>query len=267
MLLDQTLDEILPTDFWTLTREQILEKCTHLISYYLKMLCRHCDRRLFLPAQRSLMVFRSFGKEPIRDIDDFRHALLCSDKNFGEEWGGFSSLFESAVSAGEISLEAEANNFLVPQDENVDTDRLVLTVEKLTILHEIADSFSVNSDMAAGCIILEDIYEVLKDWCDHQPELMQKWQTVLDDWVILSTCAPALKNLWHLRNFIKAISPQVLHQLEETNQARAFCLWFLSHQLSEKKSIEGFTRRLFDTLLARSQLAPLSVFESAGLLP
>ncbi len=259
MLLDQTLDEILPTDFWTLTHSQILEKCTDLISYYLKMLCQHCDRRLFLPAQRSLMVFRSLGQQPISDIDDFRHALLYSDEKLGEEWGGFSNLFESLLVTGEIDL--------ISEDENVDTERLAITVEKLTILHEIADSFSVNSDTAAGCIILEDIYEMLKDWCDHQPELMKKWQDVLDDWVLQSTCTPLLRDLWRLRHFIKEVSPQVLHQLEEINLARAFCLWFLSHRLAEQKSIEGFTHRLLDTLLARAQLAPLSVFESAGLLP
>jgi hypothetical protein len=259
MLLDQTLDKFFPANFWTLTHAEILEKCTDLISYYLKILCHRCDSRLFLPAQRSLMVFRSLGQHHMNHIDDFRHALIFTDETLGDEWGGFSNLFESAVMAGEIDLETE--------EIHVDTKQLALTIEKLTILHDIADSFSVNSDTAAGCIILEDLYEVLKNWCSHQPELTKKWQDVLDNWVLQSTCTPALRDLWSLRDFIKEVSPQVLYQLGEIDQARAFCLWFLSHHLAEQKSIEGFTHRLLDTLLARAQLAPLSVFESAGLFP
>jgi len=76
-----------------------------------------------------------------------------------------------------------------------------------------------------------------------------------------------LKRIWPFRSFIADLSTIILEELREGEEIRAFCLWYLSDRFATKMVFEGFTRRLVDTLLIRAKLAPLIVFETAGLLP
>jgi hypothetical protein len=219
------------------------------------------DKRALPPARRALLTLGAVANESTSGLDDLHDLLLSSDVMMGEEWGGFSRLFESALEEGEIY--AEANVRIDGFDDQVRgrLPGLQRAADALKVLHDIADSFSVSSQNPAAALVLTCVRELIDE---RLPGVQSRvW---LSDWLLMRGCASDLCEVFALEPFVKELNPDVLKVFDTLEIARTFCLWFLADSVATHQELSAHSRRLVDTYLAKAKLAPLSVFELAGLM-
>ncbi|MDA0712835.1 MAG: hypothetical protein O2897_02480 [bacterium] len=263
MLKEKSLP-ILTLDLLRMEEDLFLSTVNKIIQNSLSRLESRCNRKLILPAQKGLLLFSKKKCEADLKIDELKETLAFLNEQYDNSYCGFSQLLETFYE--DDSMENNEAEHCVEFVEKVELSYLDNTVSALEFLYDIVDSFAIEANAIFASFVLEGIfYETLKSF--PQKTTVTPFETILDRWVDLSACSVWLKQIWPLRNLVYEIAPQVCSKLNSTRMHQLYCVWFLTNRLVNQKPIEGFTRNLLDTLLRRAEMAPLVVFENAGLIP
>lgn len=256
--------QILTLDLLKMDEDLFLSKVNEIIQNSLSVLESHCHRKLILPAQRGLLLFSKSNCELDVKIDELKNAFNFLNEQSDNNYLGFSQLLETMYE--EIDLTYDNSSVNVEFGENDASSALENTILALEILFDIVESFGIEADAIFASLVLDAIfYESVRLLADKSN--LNHIEKILQRWVNLSSCSIWLKLVWPLRHLVYEISPQVCSKLANTKMHQLYCVWFLVNRLVNQKPIEGFTRNLLDTLLQRAEMAPLVVFENAGLIP
>ncbi len=215
------------------------------------------DDRAMMPARRALMMVGGSSVDAGAALDDLHAVFLEADQVLGAEMGGFARLFESALGAGDVSVEDDFDIEGLPARVQGNLKPVTQAGLALTILQEIADTFQVRGQTAAGCIVLEA-------YCQLYAE-DENDRDMVNAWTRSRGCAAELGELFRFAFAVEELTPQVIQDVGELHLSEPFALWFLAHSFAAGIQFDGLERRLVNTLLARAGLAQLSVFEMANL--